>query len=315
MTVAIGLGLSECLFSDAAGYWRWVDMCEEGGVDSLWQTDRLVGPQPMLECMSVMAALAGRTRRIKFGMNVVSLALRDPVLVAKQCATIDFLSGGRLLPAFGIGSPLAPEWQALGVETRTRGRKTDEALDIISRLWREDHVDYAGRYFQLSGASIWPRPVQSNLPLWIGGGSDAAIRRTARIGTGWIAGAETPAKVATIIAGIRREVKAARRHIDDDHFGASIPFFFGDATDPLLVKPMEAYRARTGHDALAFFAVGTAETIIERIAAYVEAGVSKFILRPAAGTDAIALQQTRRAIEEVLPVASTLFNAPSGKCS
>ena len=138
MSVGIGLGCAEFPFSGAAAYWRWVDLCEAGGVDSIWQTDRLVSRQPFLECMTAMAALAGRTRRIKFGMNVVSLAMRDPVLVAKQCATIDVLSEGRLLPAFGIGSPLAPEWAALGIDTRTRGRKTDEGLEIIRRLWRED---------------------------------------------------------------------------------------------------------------------------------------------------------------------------------
>ena len=109
MTVAIGLGLMDFPFAGAGDYWRWVDMCEAGGVDSIWQTDRLVSKQPILECMTVMAALAGRTRRLRFGMNVVSLALRDPVLLAKQCATIDVLSKGRLLPGFGIGSPQGPE--------------------------------------------------------------------------------------------------------------------------------------------------------------------------------------------------------------
>jgi alkanesulfonate monooxygenase SsuD/methylene tetrahydromethanopterin reductase-like flavin-dependent oxidoreductase (luciferase family) len=106
--VAVGLGLMAFPFENAAGYWRWVELCEASAVDSLWQTDRLVSREPMLECLTAMAALAGRTRRLKFGCNVLSLALRDPVLVAKQCATIDVLSEGRLLPAFGIGSPLAP---------------------------------------------------------------------------------------------------------------------------------------------------------------------------------------------------------------
>ena len=123
MTVGIGLGLMEFPFADARAYWRWVDLCEAGGVDSIWQTDRLLSREPQLECMSVMAALAGRTRRLKFGMNVVSLALRDPVLLAKQCATIDVLSEGRLLPAFGIGSPRGPEWAALHIDTKTRGQE------------------------------------------------------------------------------------------------------------------------------------------------------------------------------------------------
>ena len=105
MGIGVGLGLADFPFSDARAFWRWVDLCEEGGVDSLWQTDRLVSRQPILECMSAMAAIAGRTRRIKFGMNVASVGLRDPLLLAKQCATIDVLSEGRLLRAFGGRQP------------------------------------------------------------------------------------------------------------------------------------------------------------------------------------------------------------------
>src|SRR5260370_6854298 len=99
-------------FSGAADYWRWVDLCEAGGIDSLWQTDRLVSRQPILECMATMAALAGRTRRLRFGMNVVSLALRDPVLLANQCATISVLSEGLLRAAFRLATPPAPQCPA-----------------------------------------------------------------------------------------------------------------------------------------------------------------------------------------------------------
>src|SRR5205814_1610465 len=104
-TIAAGIGLAEYPFQTPSGFWRWVDLCEQGGVDSIWQNDRLVSRTPVLECMTALAAIAGRTRRIKFGVNVVAAALRDPVLLAKQCATIDVLSEGRMLPAFGIGSP------------------------------------------------------------------------------------------------------------------------------------------------------------------------------------------------------------------
>src|SRR5438874_12964612 len=269
-------------FSGAAAYWRWVDLCEAGGIDSIWQTDRLVGPLPFLECMSVMAALAGRTRRIKFGVNVLSLAMRDAVLVARQCATIDYLSNGRLLPAFGIGSPLGPEWRTLNLDTKTRGRKTDEGLEVIGRLWREETVNFQGVHYHLSGASISPKPVQSDLPMWIGGSSDAAIRRTARFGTGWQAGAETPDQVGAVIAGIRAAADAEGRTIDNDHYGAGIPFRFGRTDDPGLDRLFEAYRKRTGRDPLRYFAIGDAEAVLARIAAYVAAGVSKFILRPAA---------------------------------
>jgi alkanesulfonate monooxygenase SsuD/methylene tetrahydromethanopterin reductase-like flavin-dependent oxidoreductase (luciferase family) len=203
MGVGIGLGCAEFPFSGAAAYWRWIDMCEAGGVDSIWQTDRIVGRQLFLESMTTMAALTGRTRRMRFGMNVVSLAFRDPVLLAKQWATIDLLSNGRLLPALGIGSPLAPEWQALGMDTRTRGRRADECLDIIRRLWQEESVDFSGAFYQLKGVTITPKPVQHDLPIWIGGSTDAAIRRTARIGTGWQAGGNPPAEASRVVAAIK----------------------------------------------------------------------------------------------------------------
>ena len=299
MSVGVGLGLTEFPFAGAADYWRWVDLCEAGGVDSLWQTDRLVSRQPILECMATMAALAGRTRRLRFGMNVVSLALRDPVLLAKQCATIDVLSQGRLLPAFGIGSPLGPEWQALNIDTRTRGKRTDEALEIIARLWREDSVDFAGTHYRLTGASISPKPVQPDLPMWIGGGSEAAIRRTARYGTGWQAGGETPADAGKIVAAIKRATAEAGRSIDEDHYGAGFPFYFGSPSDSVVPGAMAAYAKRTGRNPQGYFAIGDEKAIFGRIAEYVDAGVAKFILRPI-GEDIIG--QTRRLIEKVLPL-------------
>jgi probable F420-dependent oxidoreductase len=303
MSIGIGLGCAEFPFSGASAYWRWIDMCEAGGVDSIWQTDRIVSRQPFLESMTAMAALAGRTRRMKFGMNVVSLAFRDPVLLAKQCATIDVLSEGRLLPAFGIGSPLGPEWEALGIDTKTRGRKTDECLEIIGRLWREDAVDFSGAFYKLKGAAILPKPVQADLPMWIGGSTEAAIRRTARFGTGWQAGGDPPAEAGRVVAAIKLAAAEAGRSIDDDHYGAGFAFHFGSPDAPAVRKAMDAYAKRTGRDATHAFAIGDAETILARLAEYVDAGVSKFILRPLGGDDDAMLAQTRLLIEQVLPRA------------
>ena len=309
--VAVGLGITELPFATAAGYWRWVDMCEQGGIDSLWQTDRLVSREPILECMAVMAALAGRTRRIKFGVNVVSLAMREPVLLAKQCATIDMLSEGRLLPGFGIGSPRGPEWAAMHLDTTTRGRVTDEALEVLRLLWTQEKVDYNGKFFKLTGASISPRPVQAELPIWIGGGSEAAIRRTGRYGTGWQAGAETPAQLAPIVRGIQAAAQSFGRSIDDDHYGAAFPFHFGKADDPGVAAAMAAFTKRTGQAAQDYFAIGDAETIFARIAAYVDAGASKFILRPMARDEAGMLTATRKLIEQVLPRVASRWPKPA----
>ncbi len=304
MSVAVGVGLLDFPFAGAGDYWRWVDLCESGGVDSIWQTDRLVSRTPILECMATMAALAGRTRRLRFGMNVVSLALRDPVLLAKQCATIDVLSEGRLLPAFGIGSPLGPEWTALDIDTKTRGRRTDESLEIIARLWRDDSVDFAGKYYRLNGASISPKPVQPDLPMWIGGSSDAAVKRTAKYGTGWQGGGETMEDAIRTVAAIKQALPAAGRTIDEDHYGASFPYYFGSARDPVVGKAMEAYGKRTGRDPSRQFAVGDAGTILDRVGEYVAGGVHKFILRPA-GTGETVIEQTKMLIEKVLPHVGT----------
>jgi alkanesulfonate monooxygenase SsuD/methylene tetrahydromethanopterin reductase-like flavin-dependent oxidoreductase (luciferase family) len=213
------------------------------------------------------------------------------------------LSDGRLLPAFGIGSPLGPEWQALGIDTKTRGRKTDECLEIIRRLWREESVDFDGAFYKLKGATIAPKPVQPDLPMWIGGSTDAAIRRTARIGTGWLAGGDPPAEAGRVVAAIKAAATEAGRSIDEDHYGAGFAFHFGSRDAPGVGRAMDAYAKRTGRDATHAFAVGDADTLLARVAEYVDAGVSKFILRPLGVDDDAILAQTHLLIEQVLPRA------------
>jgi probable F420-dependent oxidoreductase len=308
--ISVGLGLMGFPFSGAEAYWRWVDLCEDSGVDSIWQTDRLISTEPYLESMTSLAALAGRTRRLKFGMNVLSLGQRDPVLVAKQCATIDMLSGGRLLPAFGVGSDRSPEWTAMNLDPKVRGAKTDEALEIIQRLWTEDKVDFAGKHYRLTGATISPKPVQPDLPMWIGGSSPAAIRRTARFGTGWQGGAETPAAAGRVVTGIKAALADTGRMIDEDHYGAGFPFWFGVQDDDGVAKTVDAYRALGLSDPLSYFAIGDAEAIIARIAAYIEAGISKFILRPMGRDDAEITRQTEVLIRDVVPRVSARWPKP-----
>ena len=314
-TIAAGIGLMEYPFRTASGFWRWVDLCEQGGVDSFWQTDRVVSREPILECMTAIAAVAGRTKRLKFGMNVISLALRDPVLVAKQCATIDVLSEGRLLPAFGVGSPAAPEWKALGIDTKGRGGKTDEGLEIIRRLWSEESVDFDGRHYKLKGASISPRPLQADIPMWIGGNSEAAIERTARVGTGWQAGPETPEQAGVVVKAIKAAAARHGRTIDEDHYGAGFPFYFGREGDPVLDRVRESYQKRTKRDPAGYFAVGEAADIVQRIAEYVENGVEKFVVRPVARGDEAMMTQTRRLVEEVIPEVARRWPKPAKKAA
>ena len=195
-----------------------MDLCDNGGVDSIWQSDRIIEKTPNLETMSVMAALAGGSKRLKFGMNVASMALRDPVLMAKACATIDVLSNGRLLPAFGVGSALSRDFTATGRDTKGRGKRTAEGLQIMARLWSEDNVNFEGEHYRLEDATISPKPVQSPMPLWVGGSAAAAIERTAKWGSGWQAGIENAAQIAPVITAINRRTSERGRKIADDHF-------------------------------------------------------------------------------------------------
>ena len=309
MSINAGIGLMEFPFSSGKVFWKWVELCETGGVDSIWQSDRVVSREPVLECMSVMAALAGATDRIKFGMNVASVGLRDPLLLAKQCATIDVLSNGRLLPAFGVGSPRAAEWKVTGREPKGAGAMAEEGMEIIWRLWREDSVTFHGKHFHLEGACISPKPVQPELPLWIGGSSDAALRRTGRIGTGWQAAGEIPEEIPPILAKIRAFAAEYNRTIDFDHYGAGIAFRFGTWDEPIVARQAEAYQKRTARDPKLGFAVGDARVLVERIQAYVDAGISKFVLRPMGSSDEDFLSQTRRMIDEVLPEVAKMNTA------
>lgn len=301
MAIGLGLGTSRFPFDSARGYWRWVEQCEAGGVDSIWQTDRLVSREPMLECLSTMAALAGATERVRFGMNVASIALRDPLLTAKQCATIDMLSGGRLLPAFGIGSALSMDYKATGTPTRGRGRKANEALELVSRLWHEESVTFEGEFFNYTEASISPRPANPRIPLWIGGSSEVAMMRTATYGTGWLGGIDSPEQSRVMVDGIKRALAKTGRSIDEDHYGATFSFRFGDAEDPIAKRAADGLAARTGKDPHRFMVAGTADDVVARIEEYVDAGCQKLVMLPLASGDDDMKAQTRLFIEEVQP--------------
>ncbi|MFB3105073.1 MAG: LLM class flavin-dependent oxidoreductase [Pseudomonadales bacterium] len=306
MTISAGLGIANFSFDDAAGFWKWVDLCDNGGVDSIWQSDRIISKDENLECMSVMAALAGATKKIKFGMNVASLGLRDPVITAKACATIDVLSGGRLLPAFGVGSAISRDYVATGTPTRGRGKRTAEGLEILSRLWSEETVTMEGTYYQLHEASISPRPIQQPMPLWVGGSAKQAIERTARWGTGWQAGIDSADQVGPIIEGIKTRTAELGRQIDEDHYGAGFGFRFGSPDEPIIQRYNELLTKRLGRDPKGFTAIGGTDEIMRLISDFRKAGVHKFILRPIASGTTDMMAQTERLIEEVLPEVRAL---------
>lgn len=303
MSIRIGMGVAGFPFSGPGAFQKWVDLCEDSPIDSIWFSERLVSPGPTLEPMVAMAMVAGSTSRLKFGMNAIVLPFRDPLVLAKECATLDYLSGGRLLPAFGVGGEAAPEFRATNREPRGRGACSDEMLEIMTRLWAGEQLTYEGRHFTYRDVTIRPRPVQQPLPCWIGGSSPAAIRRTARLGTGWLGGLQTPAQCAPVVSAIKKAAAEAGRTIDDDHYGAGFAFRFGSRDEPVVERTAAQFARLPGPgDPFSYLAVGTAADIASRAAEYVEAGISKFVLRPIAANDAEIMEQTQRLIDEVVPL-------------
>ena len=301
MAIGIGMGTSVFPFDNARDYFKWVDKCEAGKVDSIWQTDRLVSKESMLECLSAMAILAGYTESIRFGMNVASIAIRDPLVTAKQCATIDYISGGRLLPAFGLGSKISRDYTATNISTKGRGKKADEALEIVSRLWAEDSVTFQGEHFSYKDAVITPRPANASIPLWIGGSSQIAVKRTARIGTGWLGGIDSPETAGAVVSGVKEALKNTEREIDDDHYGATLLFRFGNQKDRSVLSTTKGITARIGKNARRYYVVGNTSEIVERIKEFIDVGCQKFVLLPMASGTKEVMEQTRLCIDEIIP--------------
>src|SRR5207249_342423 len=131
----------------------------------------------------------------------------------------DYLSGGRVLPAVGIGVEQEREFLAAGVPFRERGRRTDEAIQVMRRCWEESEVTFAGEFWKLDRITVLPRPIQQPMPLWIGGNSEAAMRRAGRMGDGWIPSFITPDQFRVGVDKTLAYAAEAKREVPDDHFG------------------------------------------------------------------------------------------------
>jgi len=311
MGVRIGIGVGRFVFDDVSGFRSWIDLCEGSAIDSIWQSDRVVSNEAFHEPLALLAVVAGATRRLKIGMNAVVLGFRDPVTFARQCASIDHLSEGRLLPVVGVGNAGLDAWKATGRSPAGRGARANEALEVITRLWAEEKVGFAGESIRVEDLTISPRPVQQPLPLWIGGSSRAAILRTVRYGNGWLAGLQDVEGAVETAAAIRAEGEAQGRPIPDDHYGATVLYRIETADE--AARKSEASAAAPLRAPSQLVVTGPAETLVERFAAYARGGITKFVAIPVARDQRDVMEQTRRLAEHVVPEAMQLpAFAPGG---
>jgi probable F420-dependent oxidoreductase len=282
--------------------WSLCDLCERTDIDSIWLSDRLSSPVPVPEVMTTLAAIAARTTTLKFGPSVIVLPYRTPVVAAKEMATVDWLSRGRLFPAVGVGVELPREFEASGVAFRERGRRTDEAIRVIRMLWTQDEVTFQGEFYKLDRITVLPKPWQSPPPIWIGGKSEAAQKRTARLGDGWMPSFITPDEFRIGVERVQELAAAERREVPADHFGTLINFALAESPDAAAAMagpfiPRGRVDEATIRQCTAF---GPAEVVASRIEEYVKGGGSKFILRPLCPSDRM-LDQLARLAAEVIP--------------
>ncbi len=302
MSIRIGIGTGLAPPQPIDAFWRWIDLCEDGGIDSVWASDQMIGPSA--EPLAMLAAIAARTKRMRLGTNIVVIALRDPVLLAKQIAAIDFISKGRMLPSFGVGNVVDPIWAATGRDPALRGKQSDEAIALVRMLLEQDEVAFAGEFYRYCGPAMQPRP-SGPLPYWIGGDSQAAVQRTARLGDGWIGGLNTPEGAGDIVRRIKAALLETGRHIDPDHYGVTLPLRIGHEDDPAVLAARKRFGARMKPEEaearLASFAVGSVEHVIGVLRAFMAQGIEKFVALPIADGADDLLAQTRLLIEEILP--------------
>ena len=274
MKVRIGFGLGVAGLKDEDRFGELVDALEGHGFDSLWLSERVAGDAP--DPVVGLAFAAGRTKRLKLGTSVQVLPGRNPALLAKEWASLDRLSGGRALPAFGLGNPIAAEHEAFAVAREDRSAVFDEALPLMRRMWAEDKIHHDGSWFHYDGLTVHPKPIDGHLDVWLGGRAKSELRRCGRLGDGWLASFFSPSDCAAGRTVIEDEARAQGREVDDEHYGAMV-MYVQDTIPDALRKRLDVLRP--GTDAEELVAVGL-DGLRDRISAYVDADISKLVLVP-----------------------------------
>jgi probable F420-dependent oxidoreductase len=277
------------------------------GFGSLWAGDHIAFPAPILDPLQILACFASRTQRVRLGTCVYLLPLRHPTVVAKMVSSLDFISGGRMIFGVGVGGEFPGEFEASGVPVHERGARTNEALTVLRRLWQGGETLHAGRFFSFGPVQLKPPPVQpGGPPIWIGGRSDAALRRTARHGDGYVGyllspdgfrerftriqalAAQTPQRARPISAALMTfAVVDPDRNAALERAGAILGAMYR--------RPMQGAATR-------YCVAGTADDCRAAVQRYAAAGVEHLILTPLAYGDGTAEQV--RALAAALGLAA-----------
>ena len=270
MKVRIGISLGPSATPE--GLAAAVPQLEAAGIDSLWLSEVVYGD--MVEPLIGMAYALARTSRLKVGTGVAVLPGRHPVLVAKELASLASLAPRRVLPVFGL-RPARPGEVAAFPVPGGRAAVFDESLALLRLLLTGESVSFSGQFFRVDAASIGPVPVKP-LDIWLGGSAPEGLRRVGRYGDGWLGSFLTPAEAGAAREQIQAAAAEAGREIEPDHFGISLAV--GEIT-PDFERAVQRRRPGIDPASLAPVTWAGARAMIE---SYVAAGLSKFVVRPAA---------------------------------
>lgn len=287
---------------------RMAEEAEAMGYDSVWVGDSILA-RPRFEPLTLLAAVAARTQRIRLGTAVLLPALRHPLVLAHAVATLDRIAGGRLVLGVGI-APDSPavrrEFEAAGVPFAQRVGRLEESLSICRRLWAagDAGVTWQGRYWSLADARLLPTPHQGGgPPIWMGGEVEAATRRAARLADAWLPNSVTPEAWAQGWARVQAEVRTCGRD-PGDVAPALYTTIHVDQRPAVAQEAMRAFvRDYYGapYEAIARiqgFHAGDAASCTERLRAFVDVGVRHVVLRFGGGDQAAQLERMTR---DILP--------------
>ncbi len=261
---------------------------EELGFESLWAWDHtLLGVEPSFpihEALTMLTAVAARTSKIKLGTGVLVMPMRNPVLLAKELATIDHISGGRLIVGAAVGW-YKREFDSLGVDFHQRGKIMEQSLEIINRLWSEEKVDGDYPPYILRGAVLQPKPVQKpRPPILIGGYVDVVLRRAATKGDGWITYYYTADSFARAWEKIRGFATEAGRNPDELISTNQLPICVGAREK--VEGPMKHWLqtewdyASWSESTMDSAIIGTPEECAEQLRAHLATGIDRIIFVP-----------------------------------
>jgi probable F420-dependent oxidoreductase len=281
-----------------------VERLESLPIDSLWVGGHVASANPSPEAMVQLARLAALTQRVRIGTSILLLPLYPPAVVAKQIADLDHVTGGRVTLGVGIGGEYPQEFRACQIPLAERGRRTDEAIPLLRRLWTGEELSHTGLFYAMDDVRIHPAPVQRpGPPIIVAGRKERAMQRAAELGDGWMPYLYSARRYADSVTSIRRLADGAGR--DLGHF-EWLAFVFVNVDDDAEKAKEEAAEFLGGnyrqdfHSMLAHIAVaGSSEEVVDGLAEFVRAGANHLVFTPATRTRSEAVAQ--RIVDELVP--------------